>query len=286
MIWSVVTKEEMEGYKIPPVFHNYQEALGRDKISLAVVDATDDLSFVKRDDIVLLRTASHDLIKTIRNNGIKSTAEASWAYELANDKKKLSEFLAKFSIPVPHQFGIDELNDDTVYFVKPRFGGESFGITERNICRTKVEAVSMKAKIREETSQDVVIEEFIEGVDCTVACYYKDGEIRTHAIEVECDTKGGIQTHSGKFDYKEFCVPMKGDSCRHIKKIAKDAFNLLGLKHHARIDFRMSKDGEVYLIDVNLLPGLGPIAHYSKCLLLTDNMSYRDSLMTIIDSAT
>ena len=57
----------MEGCKIPKVFRNYQEAIGKDKISIAVVDECDPLTFVGSEDVVLLRTASKMLIDTIRS---------------------------------------------------------------------------------------------------------------------------------------------------------------------------------------------------------------------------
>ena len=132
-----------------------------------------------------------------------------------------------------------------------------------------------------------IVEDFIEGTDCTVACYYspEDNEIKTHAIMVECDEVGGIQTHKGKFDYNEYCYALKGDIGRNVCEISKKVFDILRIKHHARIDYRVSSDGKPYLIDVNLLPGLGPSAHFSKCLLLTENISYADTIKAIIKSS-
>ena len=273
----------MEGYKIPPVFANYQEALGRENIQLAVVDENDALDFVKKDDIVLLRTANLHILDTIRKNGIKSTAESFWSYEMAKDKESLAKFLTVHGLLVPKQYKLSEVEDGMPYFVKPRYGGESFGITEDCICLTK-------ADVKEQVSQfggesEVVIEELISGVDCTVSCYKNGKEISTHPIVVECNSKEGIQTHKGKFDYNEFCYAMTGEERERANAISRDVFSVLRLEHHARIDFRMSSDGKLYVIDVNLLPGLGPIAHYAKCLLLTANKSYKDALMTIINSA-
>ena len=62
-------------------------------------------------------------------------------------------------------------------------------------------------------------------------------------------------------------------------------FRLLRLKHYARIDFRKGNDGLYYLIDVNLLPGLGPLDHFAKCLLLAKNISYIDAIKKVINTA-
>lgn len=142
--------------------------------------------------------------------------------------------------------------------------------------------------LEQEYDKEVVIEEFIDGVDCTVACYYdpETESVKTYAIQVECDEVGGIQTHKGKFEYNEYCSALDDETNERVCEISKDVFHLLKIKHHARIDFRKADDGKLYLIDVNLLPGLGPSAHFAKCMLLTENKSYADAIWAIIDSAT
>lgn len=287
MIWAVVTKDEMENYKIPPVFRYYREVLGKENINLAVVDETDPLDFVAWDDIVLLRSANEHLIDTIHARGLLSTAEQSSVYRLVRDKKQFCEFLNGHAIKVPKQYEISNLKDGHAYFVKPRFGSESFGITKDCICHTVEEVLHQAGRIEKELNQDTVIEDFIDGTDCTVACYVDPckGEVKTHVIEIECDEVGGIQTHAGKFDYNEYCSPLQGDILLEAKRISENIFWRLGLKHHARIDFRKGKDGELYVIDVNLVPGLGPSAHFAKCLLLSENLSYKDVIYAVINTA-
>ena len=73
MIWTIVSKGEMEVYAIPPVFQYYREVVGRENIRLAVVDDNDPLDFVMENDIVLLRTASKNLIDTIERKGVATT---------------------------------------------------------------------------------------------------------------------------------------------------------------------------------------------------------------------
>lgn len=287
MIWTIVSKAEMEGYAIPPVFQYYREVVGRENIRLAVVDEDDPLDFVGEKDIVLLRTASRSLIETIEAKGVATTAEHYSVYQLASDKAELARLLCKLGINVPRQYSIDHLQPGSTYFVKPRFGSESFGITEYNICHSK-EDVKFQVMRLQELGYESVIEDFIEGNDATVACYYdpQSDRVCAHAIAVDCETKGAIQTHKGKFDYNEYCYALKGSIGKKACAMSKYVFDLLGIRHHARIDFRFTENGEVYLIDVNLLPGLGPSAHFSKCLLLTENISYVDTIMNILKSAT
>lgn len=285
MIWAIVSKDEMEGYNIPPVFQYYREVVGKENIQLAVVSEDDHLDFIQQNDVALLRTASDSLIRTIINKGINTTAEKPEVYHLANDKLQVSEFLTLNGILVPKQYSHSPKNCDNAFFVKPRFGGESFGITSRNICATWEYVERMSKNISDMFNKPAVIEDFIDGVDCTVACYATPSGIRTHAIVVECEEIGGIQTHDGKFAYDEYCHAMTVEDNDRICEISRKAFDVLGIRHHARLDFRKGYDGEFYLIDVNLIPGLGPSAHFAKCLLLTENISYRDAIDAVLKSA-
>lgn len=287
MIWTIVSKGEMEVYAIPPVFQYYREVVGRENIRLAVVDDNDPLDFVMENDIVLLRTASKNLIDTIERKGVATTAEHYSVYQQASDKAELAVLLCEHGIKVPRQYSLNDIKLGSTYFVKPRFGSESFGITEQNICHSKSDVEFQIIRLKD-LGYESVIENFIEGNDATVACYYdpQSNKVQTHAIAVDCETKGAIQTHKGKFDYNEYCYALKGSIGKKACDMSKYVFDLLGIRHHARIDFRFTENGEVYLIDVNLLPGLGPSAHFSKCLLLTENISYVDTIMNILKSAT
>lgn len=285
MIWTVVSKNEMEGYKTLPVFQFYREVIGKENIQIAVVDEEDQLDFVQHDDIVLLRSAAKKLVDTIHRKGIKTTAEISSIYNLANDKIRVGVLLEQSGILIPRQFKLMPNDYDGPYFVKPRYGGESFGISSDNICSTQDEVLSMMHKIEKDLGQETIVEEFIDGIDCTVACYWTPTGIHTHAIKVECNGKGGIQTREGKLTFNEYCSALEKNDCERICEISRKVCRLLDIRHHARIDFRKGVDGRFYLIDINLIPGLGPSDHFAKCLLLTENISYRDAIDAVLKSA-
>lgn len=296
MIWAIVTKDEMQDCKTSPVFCFYREALGKENIRLAVVDENDQLGFVAPDDVVLLRTGSEKLIRTIERNGIKSTAENYSAYVLVGDKALLSECLEHLSLKVPAQHPLKDIDDGNTYFVKPRYGSDSIGITQHCICRSKKEVYEQTARLRDELLQEAVVEDFIDGLDVTVSCCIiptrnNDGsrvavpKIRTATVTVECEETEGIQTRECKVGFKEYCSPLVGKSKEKAENIAKKICTYLGIKHHARMDFRLGHDGELYLIDINLLPGLGPIDHFAKSFLLCHNLSYVDTIKMLVNSA-
>lgn len=278
----IITEREM-GDGAQHVFCFNEEALGRENIKLAIVDVNDDLSFVHPDDIIISRTFERQLIETIKSKKVRNTAECYSVYKLVNDKVALSDFLHNHGILVPEVYSMAELEDGHTYFVKPRFGHDSFGIGIDSICRSKDDVTNQIVLTRTYLHQDCIIEDFIDGEEITVSCVNKGGIVHVYAIKVDCSQSGGIQTYYSKDKFKEYCSALHDDK---LDEISRNIFSLLGLKHHARFDFRKGKDGHYYLIDINLLPGLGPLAHYSKCLLLSGNISYIDVMKSIVNSAT
>lgn len=286
MIWSITSKEEMENYGISSVFKYYREALGKDNVKLAVVDENDKLDFLQKEDVALLRTASESLIKTIRAKGVKTTAEDFSKYELVKDKEKVFRFLCSCGIRAPKQYQnyLSSLQEGKTYFVKPRYGSDSFGISEKSICRTTKEVMEQMKYLKEEFGMESIVEEYITGTDCTVTCINNctTNELLLCSISIDCNETNGIQTRDCKVGFKECCSAINDVE---LNRLASEIFHYLELKSHARIDFRKGIDGIYYPIDINLLPGLGPLDHLSKSLLLCKNMSYIDALKAVIASA-
>ena len=285
MIWSIVSKDEMDNYGTGNVFKFYREALGRESIKLAVVDETDSLDFVSEDDIVLLRTASKLLVDTIRKKGVKTTAEDFDVYSLADDKLQMNRFLLSKGILASQHRSLDNIKDGIVYFVKPRFGSDSKGVTESSICTSREDVVRQVAVINHTCNSNAVIENFIDGKEYTVSVLNIGGYIYCFPIEVDCSGTHGIQTQLGKSLFSECGVTLEYDERKELKTLSERMFEELGVKHHARIDFRRDKDGNLYVIDVNLIPGLGPTGDLARCLLLSENYSYTDALKMVIASA-
>lgn len=286
MIWSLVTNEDMNSYGTSPVFGFYSEVLGRDNVKLAVVDDDDSLDFVSAEDTILLRTASRGLVHTIEKKGLKSTAEFYPLYELTNDKKTLSDYLAFKGIGVPRQYHLDEVKDGNRYFVKPRYGNESKCISENSVCSTIDEVIRQVSIIKETLNQDAVIEEFIDGVESTSALVCIDGNVSSCSIDIEFGGKHGIQTKECKSGFLGYCKEVPVEFRNRVNAVARDVFKTLHIHHHARIDMRRDKDGNVFVIDVNLLPGLSPIGLFSRSYSVSLRASYWFVINSILSTAT
>lgn len=265
MIWSIVSKKEMEG-DTSPVFKDYQEALGKDNIQLAIVDEDDKLDFLKEYDTALLRTASRQLINTIHSKRkVSSTAEDFDTYMLALDKIRLSYYLVKRKVYTPGIYlSPSDLQEGKAYIVKPLFGGDA----SPKVCHSIQEVEVQMHMVRARFSQMPIIEEYLEGPEYTVACV-SIGETQSCYYPLEL---GG----SGKMDKP---------TCKYLVETAQDVCRKLKIKHHARIDFREDAQGRLFVIDVNLIPSLGPNGKWAKCMAKA-NLSYTDALKLVIASAT
>ena len=68
-----------------------------------------------------------------------------------------------------------------------------------------------------------------------------------------------------------------------IKDMAKKAFNALKCKDLARIDFLMDENNNIYLNEINTLPGFTEISMFSK-LLEYDKYNIKDLITNIIQN--
>lgn len=249
-----------------PVFKFQEKALGKDNIRLAVVDESDGLGLIEKNDIALLRTASESLVDTIRKKGVRTTAEDYDSYNLALDKVALSDFLRQRGIDAPRQYSLSEIADRTTYFVKPR-GGSDSKLPNQGICFTKREVECQVQVIEKTFGQNAVIEDYLPGIEYTVACTKVGNCIHTYPIDIDCPDRGLSRREIDGLD-----------------RISISTFVSLGLKHHARIDIRANYYGALFVIDVNLIPGLGPSDKWAKCMEAY-GMRYADSLREVIASA-
>lgn len=284
MVWVITTKTDNDFYVSDRNKNFLTEILGEENVSFTDVDEEDNLSFVKDTDVVLCQTRNLSVIEKIRKTGAKNTCESLFTILYTKNKRAVKDYvLRKEKIPYPYTIEVENIKEsDFPVFVKPAFGEDSNGVDEKSICYTK-EEVGKKVKDLEEEGFCPIIEKFIDGHDITVAILQKGNrEIEVYPVMINLKTENNIMTHNAKMSEDEVCYPFYNDN---LIACAKKAFKALGCRHYMRIDFRMDRKGNLFLIDFNLFPGLGPTDHFCKCLSLCGNLSYRNSISLILESA-
>jgi D-alanine-D-alanine ligase len=102
---------------------------------------------------------------------------------------------------------------------------------------------------------EAVVEKYIEGREVTA------GILGDNALPlVEIVPKSGVYDYDAKYlthDTKYVC-PAELDEAleKRLKELAKEVFSVLQGYGYARVDFRVDKDGNPYVLEMNTLPGM------------------------------
>ncbi len=176
-------------------------------------------------------------------NGIK-TPRFLFFYENEYKTKK-SKILEKIK---------KELGETVV--VKPDRAGSSIGV---KVCSSKkeiVEAIDLALYY----DNKVIVEEKIDDFrEINIACFGRNDEINLSCLE-EVISSGGLLSFEQKYISSEETtrivdVRLDEKTENEIKEIAQKAFYISELSGVCRMDFFVTKNGEVLLNEINSIPG-------------------------------
>lgn len=194
--------------------------------------------------------------------GIRYTGSDYLSSAIAMDKNTSKQFFISANVPTPRGIAmkkenrIDELSklDLTLpCVVKPCCGGSSIGVT---IVRNESE---FKAALDDafKWENELVIEEFVEGREFSV------GVLEGKALPII-----EIAPVEGFYDYKnkykagstiETCpAALSEEKTKEMQKYAEMVAEAIGLDTYSRSDFLMDKDGNLFCLEANTLPGMTP----------------------------
>ncbi len=147
------------------------------------------------------------------------------------------------------------------YVLKPVKSGSSFGISVAN---TKEELLNLLEKMLIEYDE-VLVEEFIIGKELTVSLVEKmRGEDLYVAppLEILKKEKKIFDTDAKYLEAREETVrfpALVDDAIKsRLEEVSRKIFRILEARHYARIDFVVARDKDIYFLELNSLPGLGP----------------------------
>ncbi|VTR98839.1 D-alanine--D-alanine ligase family protein [Tuwongella immobilis] len=148
---------------------------------------------------------------------------------------------------------------------KPAWEGSSKGIRKSSLIRTPEEFGPTVVALWKQYSQPVMVEEFIAGDEITVGLIGNNPPrvLGTMRIVPKEPTEEFIYSVEVKRDYLnqvnyESPANLPPDEIEAIEYAATVAYETLGCKDFARLDFRL-RDGLPYFIEANPLPGLNPV---------------------------
>lgn len=227
------------------------------------------------------------------------TGSSSLSSALAFNKKTTKNILKDLDILMPRDFLVsrddlvnfnDIINEITEtfgpnYIIKPLNSGSSFGMS---LATSKTELKRFILNILN-FYEEVLIEEYIQGHEATGAVLedFRGEDIYTFpSIEISfpksCNVFSNDVKYSGEANY--YCPSRFSLSERNqISEISKAVHDHLNLSQYSRSDF-IVKDGRVYFLEVNTLPGLTKESLFPKAAEAV-GLDFDDLVLHLVDTA-
>ncbi len=212
--------------------------------------------------------------------GIPYTGSDSATLAIALDKALCKKVLLQHDILTPKfqvmETGREKLSSDLTFplIIKPNAEGSSKGIGTTNVVDNENELRATVKSCLETYNQPVIIEEYISGREFTVGLLGNKRPRVLPAMEIvfkddklERPVYDFVVKQSWE-DHVEYHCPAQLNEVNRkaIEKVARETFWALDCRDVARVDLKMSDDGQIYVIEVNPLPGLTP--DYSDLVLI------------------
>ncbi len=148
-------------------------------------------------------------------------------------------------------------------FIKPVTMGSSVGLSRVSSRIEFDEAVDLAFSY----DFKIIIEETIFGREIECSVLGLDSLIASQPAEVI--PKGGVYSYENKYldpEGAKFVIPAKLSlkKCKEIQEMAIYVFELLCCEGMARVDFFMDTDENIYLNELNTIPGFTNISLYPK----------------------
>jgi len=214
--------------------------------------------------------------------------------------------------------------------VKPVCMDNSIGITKEAVVHNEEDLRSRIGYILRTYDQPALVEEYVDGKEITVgilgngrnATVLPPSEVLFGAVSGDdkdsvnskdsADSKDSkdnpaidtskIYSYEAKWlkdtdSWKSISIACPADLPKYqeyrIKRIALQVYNILGCRDYGRVDFRLSKEGVPYVLELNPNPGISPMSGLDEAeqpefipyAAMKAGMSYNDLILKIFNEA-
>lgn len=179
-------------------------------------------------------------------------------------------------------------------FVKPSHEGTGMGIKNDSIVRNEQELRKQVKKCIHMYHQPALVEEYIVGRDITCGIIGNGNNIHFPPI-TEIDYSGYrkslepiygvLQKVDFAHEYKNKCpAPLSKTMEKKVHDITKKVFEVTGCRDFGRVDFRLTKGGNLYVLEINGLPGI--TLHSDLSLMAyAQGWSHKDLILSIFHAS-
>jgi len=217
--------------------------------------------------------------------GVRYTGAGAFALGTCLNKVRTKEILSYHKIATPRfilyktiaEVSIDDLELSFPLIVKPSLEDASVGIENESIVEN---IAGLRKRIRyifQNYDQPALVEEYIEGRELNVAIIGNKRPIVLPISEIDFSSlpEGyprivtynakwveGTEEYSGTRGVCPANVPIEIE--RKAKEMALKAYRIMGLRDYGRIDMRLDKKGQLYVLEVNPNPDISDTAGFAR----------------------
>ncbi len=223
--------------------------------------------------------------------GIPYVGSGPAGHAIVQDKVMTKIVLQRNNISTPGFWVFktaEDTFDDLVFpvIVKPKLESTSMGMEVVDNWDDLRIAVQIQI---EKFQQDILVEQFISGREFAVGIIGNNPNIDILPIvEINLGDPDKIQTISDKLQKggidKTCPANLSKEKAEEMKQMCINAFTALGLNDYSRVDFRMDKDENLYILELNSMASLGvggSLFHAAK----TAGYTYESLINKILDVA-
>lgn len=198
----------------------------------------------------------------LERRGVPYTGPGPKASRISFDKRLFKEHMQQAGIPVPDYEIITKASQRTLplpVVTKPLCQGSSLGV--HRVVREPEWAAAFAAT--QEYGTEVMVETLVDGRELTV------GIVDRQVLPiVEIRAPDGDYNYAAKYTsgQTQYVVPAElPDACvQACRDFAWRAYNAIACRGMSRFDFRMSGDGNPWLLENNTIPGFTPTSLLPK----------------------
>ncbi|NCC50985.1 MAG: D-alanine--D-alanine ligase [Spartobacteria bacterium] len=200
--------------------------------------------------------------RLLTERGIPYTGPGPDASLRSFDKAMCKEALEEVGLPVPAYEVIRLSSERTLplpIVIKPLRQGSSYGV-HRILREQEYERAYTDTHAYEGL---VLVEAYIEGRELTVGIVGRDP-----LPVVEILAPDGNYDYDAKYTTgaSSYVVPadLTAEQTARCQELAMATFDTLGCRGLSRVDFRMDKDGQIFILENNTIPGFTPTSLLPK----------------------
>ena len=209
------------------------------------------------------------------------------------DKFVLNQYLRGYGVAVADSLlirqGYEQLvSDDEIErrigmpcFVKPAADGSSFGVSKvKN--KDQLAPAIRKAMLE---SDEIMVEQFLEGTEISIGVY-KTREKSVVLPATEVVTANEFFDYDAKYNGQvQEITParLSEDVTRRVREITSHIYDILHCNGIIRIDYIISKNGKIFMLEVNTTPGMTPTSFIPQQVRAA-GMEMKDVLTDIVEN--